>query len=194
MQYCLLEMNSGQQDFMVFLLSRWMVLTVFGLSKRIKNWQWPEDLRIEGLVRTGFLLKAILCFLLAPCQALPGTLAHLVVTTPLWGNWFLSSFYRWANSDSKVLVFPRLCGLQVTALGVDPFPILLTPGPLLLFLVPWIERWSGGWASALEAQALASRWNWLPELSTLLRVQLVGVVLILFYVVGFCFSSLFDVL
>lgn len=33
-------------------------------------------------MRSGFILKVILCFLLAECQALPGAVGHVVVTTP----------------------------------------------------------------------------------------------------------------
>ena len=94
-------------------------LTVFGLSKRIKKINGDAKIcMLRAWVRSGFILKAILCLLPAHCQALPGTVAHVVVTTPPWGNWLWSSFHWWANSDSKTCSsFPEVARLTGDSAG-----------------------------------------------------------------------------
>lgn len=66
--------------------------------------------------------------------------------------------------------FPKVTGLRGGSIGSSVHSA--DPRALLLALLPWVERWSVGWASALVAQALAGHWNWLPEWGPLLRFQL----------------------
>lgn len=151
---------------------------------------------LRAWVRRGFILKVILCLLLAQCQALPGTVAHVVVTTPPWGNWLWSSFHWWANSDSKTCsCFPKVAWLTGDGAGSWVHFRLHWPrapalGPCCLqsrgALGGELALWGPRPSQAAETdshvtRSLAPGWEsggW--------------VALLLLYAVGFCFTSLSD--
>ena len=92
--------------------------------------------------------------------------------------------------------FPKVTWLTGDSVGSwVHFRLRWPRGPYPRSSLPAVQTCPGGWASSVESQALKSRWNWWPghqKLGSWLRVWLVGVAPILFYVVGFRLSSLSD--